>query len=138
MLIAFLLIGIIVFVLWSIHEHRVANLTPTIVLAAIKETGFVVVDLQDMTTYPGPLLPAQEGLRFFTQAQGEDFDVLIVRYSTRSEAIRSAREVNALNRRMGGHFGAAYTQGRILLLVGTTDPQVARQFRRILHSAAGW
>jgi hypothetical protein len=137
MLIAFLLIGIMVLVLWTVYKYRVAKLTPTIVLDAIKEAGFEVTDPQDITTYPSPLLPAQEGLRFSTHAQGEYFDVLIVLYSARSEATKSAREVNALNRRMNGHFGSAYTQGCILLLVGTTEPQIARQFRWILRSTAG-
>lgn len=134
MLIAFLLIGIMVFVFWTVYKYRVAKLTPKIVLDAIREAGVEVTGLQDITTYPGPLLPAQEGLRFSTHAQGKYFDVLIVLYSSRSEAKRSAQEVNALNRRMSGHFGSAYTQGRILLLVGTTEPQIARQFRWILRS----
>ena len=119
--------------MWIIERSKPVCITLEQVVASIEDAGFEIKQKQNVSSYPGPMLSAQEGIQFSTFVDGESFNVLLAHYSSAENAARSAQAVNALNRRMGGQFGYAFTRGEILLLVGINDKRVTRQLDRILH-----
>jgi len=132
-----LLIGGVLFTMWIIRRSSPVCITPEQVLASIENAGFKIEQKQDVSYYPGPMLPAQEGIQFSTFVDEESFNIVVALYSNAEQAAQNAQAVNALNRRMGGQFGYAFTREKILLLVGASDERIASQFNRALYKVEG-
>ncbi|HOU15739.1 MAG TPA: hypothetical protein PKZ84_21765 [Anaerolineae bacterium] len=135
----FPLMIVVLLVLFFLNRHlllqKKGDISLESVVAAFRDAGLEISQLQTIDYYPGPLKPGNEGLKFLTNKDQEDFYVFVILYTDSIEAQKSTKAVNELNQRMEGQFGYAYCRGRVLLLVGAYKKSTADKINRIMQQA---
>lgn len=130
-----LIIALGLWVFWTQREtKRAAALTPEMVVEAFQATGLKIYDVQEMQKYTVPLAPGERGISFSADTINKTVRVYVVLYPSVQEANRIKISINDFNKLMNNQCGYGFRRGSVVLLVGTTERSIVRQFKAIFMS----